>query len=292
MNEKEEMSMAVFHFNPQRPYRSNPDLYLHYWGQEQCVPGHSFGPGVRDTYKIHFIHSGTGALTAGGASHCLHAGQAFLTYPHILTHYAADEREPWHYSWIAFSGDQVEHLLSRTSLTPECPVFPMDEHVMPGLFERLTAAAETAGEQVDLPLQSILYDFFSVLLHYAPPLAQPLTRSKPKNPHVDQALHYLHAHYCENVTIGLLAEKLGLDRKYLSALFKQTIGLPPQKYLLNYRMTKAAELLSWCDCSIGEIACSVGYEDPLLFSRMFKRVKGASPKEYRSLHQEKTDIML
>lgn len=286
------MSMATFHFNSQRPYRSNPDLYLHYWGQEQCAPGHCFGPGIRDTYKVHFIHSGTGTLTAGGASHCLQAGQAFLTYPHVLTHYAADEVDPWHYSWIAFSGDQVEHLLSRTSLTPECPAFAMDAQLMPGLFERLTEAAAAAGERLDLPLQAILYDFFGVLLQSVPLPLEPLGRSKSKNPHVDQALHYLHAHYCENVTIGLLAEKLGLDRKYLSALFKQTIGLPPQQYLLSYRMTKAAELLTWCDCSIGEIACSVGYEDPLLFSRMFKKVKGSSPKEYRSLHQEKTDIML
>lgn len=282
--------MAIFNYNSERPFRGNPDLHLHYWGKEHCLPGHTVGPGVRDLYKIHFIHEGTGKVVVGEHSHTLQAGQAFLTYPHIVTYYAADLDNPWTYSWIAFTGEQVEYLLSKTSLSPECPVFPMDHAVMPELYERLTEAAKITGS-LDLPLKVILYQFLSLLLQTVPASEGILPLPKSKNIYVEQCLHFLHSHYCENVTVEMMSTTLKLDRKYLSSLFKRAIGLPPQQYLLNFRIAKACELLAESQCTIGEIAHSVGYQDALLFSRMFKKVKGCSPKEYR-IRQLNTDIVL
>ncbi|MEK4518201.1 AraC family transcriptional regulator [Paenibacillus sp. FSL H8-0122] len=280
--------MTVFKYNAHRPHRANPDLYLHYWGQEQCAPGHSFGPGVRSLYKIHFIHAGTGTVTVGEATHTLNAGQAFLTYPHVVTHYAADQDDPWLYSWIAFTGEEAAYLLSRTSLTPEQPVFPMDQELMPSLSARLSKTG-SSGALLDLPLKVMLYEFFSLLLRTVPAADSPAPRSR--SVYVEQCLHYLQAHYAENVTMESLSASLKLDRKYMSALFKRTVGLPPQQYLLQFRMSKACELLTETGCTIGEISQSVGYQDALLFSRMFKKVKGCSPKEYRLRHAD-TDIVL
>jgi len=281
---------AVFQYNSERPFRGNPDLHLHYWGREECLPGHSVGPCVRDLYKIHFIHGGTGRVIVGEHSHTLQAGQAFLTYPHIVTYYAADEQTPWIYSWIAFTGEQVEYLLSKTSLTPGNPVFPMDDIFMPELYQQLTLAAEASGS-LDLPLKAILYQFMALLLQTVPASPDILPLPRQKSIYVEQYLHFLHSHYCENITVEMMSSTLRLDRKYLSSLFKRAIGLPPQQYLLNFRMAKACELLAETECTIGEIARSVGYQDALLFSRMFKKVKGCSPKEYR-LRQLSNDIVL
>ena len=282
--------MAIFKYNSERPFRGNPDLHLHYWGREQCAPGHSVGPGVRDIYKIHFIHAGTGSVSVGEQTHLLQAGQAFLTYPHIVTSYAADLVDPWTYSWVAFTGEQVEYILSRTSLSPEQPVFQMDEHNMPNLYERLTQAADIT-DCLDLPLKAIMYEFLSLIIRTVPAAPDTLPLPRQKSIYVEQCLHFLHTHYCENISVEMMSSSLKLDRKYLSSLFKRTIGLPPQQYLLNFRIAKACELLTETYCTIGEIARSVGYQDPLLFSRMFKKVKGCSPKEYRITHTN-NDIVL
>ncbi|MFD2875472.1 AraC family ligand binding domain-containing protein [Paenibacillus rhizoplanae] len=115
---------------------------------------------MRSLYKIHFIHAGTGKVTVGEATHTLGAGQAFLTYPHVVTHYAADQDDPWLYSWIAFTGEEAGYLLARTSLTPEQPVFPMDPVLMPSLSARLSETG-SSRDLLDLPLKVMLYEFFS-----------------------------------------------------------------------------------------------------------------------------------
>ncbi|WP_309245234.1 helix-turn-helix domain-containing protein [Clostridium estertheticum] len=64
-------------------------------------------------------------------------------------------------------------------------------------------------------------------------------------------------------------------------MFSELLGIPPQEYLIKYRVNKACKLLSNKDLTISEISRSVGYDDPLGFSKIFKQIKGVSPKSYR-----------
>ncbi|EOS57381.1 MULTISPECIES: AraC family transcriptional regulator [Paenibacillus] len=280
---------AIFHYNPDRPFREAPDLYLCYWGKERCVPLHSFGPGVRDIYKIHFIHSGRGIVKVEGETFELTGGQAFLAYPERIIFYQADEVDPWTYSWIGFSGEQVSEILSRTRLTPASPVFPMDTQLMPQLYDRLNEAEESTTR--DLRLQTLLYEFMTLLVELVPASGDVSSpRTKAKDAYIHRCLDFLHSHYSEELSIGQLAAFVGLDRKYLTSLFKRSIGMPPQQYLLKYRMEKACVLLRNGHYSIAEVARSVGYQDALLFSKMFKKTVGTSPSDYRELGR-KSDIM-
>jgi AraC-like DNA-binding protein len=274
--------MRTYHYNSEQPYRPDPDIHLLHWGREDCAPRHTVGPMVRDLYKIHFIHKGTGILQVGKHTYPLGAGQAFLIFPDILTYYESDSITPWVYSWLAFRGEQVEPILARTRLTPEQPVFPMDLKTMPGLYDRLTAASS------DLQLKALMYEFFATLTLLAPHSTSEAAIPKKQDAYIMQSIEYIHAHFQETVSIGQLASYLGLDRKYFSALFKEAVGVPPQQFLLQYRMDKACELLKKGQYSVGEVARSVGYPDALLFSRMFKRIKGIAPNHYRneSIHSD------
>ncbi|TXK84411.1 AraC family transcriptional regulator [Paenibacillus sp. N3.4] len=272
--------MATFQYNQERLFREDPDLHLFYWGKEDCVPGHSVGPVVRDLYKIHFIHKGKGLVRIGIETHELLPGQAFLIYPNVISYYEADQDEPWTYSWIGFRGAQVESILSRTRLSPEHPVFPMDWKVMPSMYDQLTEAAGREGGN-DLLIKSIIYGFMSVLVDVIPASSNGHIQPSKLDVYVIQSMEFIHAHYNEPISVEQLASLLKLDRKYFSTLFKEATGLPPQQYLLQYRMDKACGLLENSSYAIGEVASSVGYQDQLTFSKMFKRVKGASPKAFR-----------
>ena len=103
--------------------------------------------------------------------------------------------------------------------------------------------------------------------------------------YVEEALKYIEANYSEAVTIQDLANWLGLERTYLYRLFKSMVGMSPQAYLLDVRIRQACTLLTHSNLTITNIARSVGYEDSLYFSRLFRRKKGQTPSQYRSTHQ-------
>ena len=272
--------MRTYYYNPEKPYRDNPDLHLLFWGREECAHGHAVGPMVRDIFVIHFIHNGYGIVQVGKHTYSLEPGQAFLIYPNVLTFYKADKQSPWVYSWLAFSGEQVESILALTRLTPEQPVFPMDIRIMPDLFNQLTmVSGQEPGS--GLKIKALMYEFLSVLTETVP-LSPPLSSSPRRlDTYIVQGMEYIHAHFHEQVSIEQLASFVGLDRKYFSTLFKESVGLTPKQYLLQYRMNKACELLRKGQYTVGEVAQSVGYTDALLFSRMFKKIKGIAPKYYR-----------
>lgn len=66
-------------------------------GRQDCHDLHSWGPGVRQCYIIHYIISGKGTFTCGKKTYTLTAGQSFLICPEQVVQYAPDENEPWEY---------------------------------------------------------------------------------------------------------------------------------------------------------------------------------------------------
>lgn len=103
----------------------------------------------------------------------------------------------------------------------------------------------------------------------------------PHRIYLQQALDYMDTHLKENIKINEIAASIGIDRSYLSNIFKTTLNISPQEYLLHLRIDRAADLLKNTKDKISVIANEVGYSDPLTFTKMFKRAKGLSPSEWR-----------
>lgn len=68
---------------------------------------------------------------------------------------------------------------------------------------------------------------------------------------------------------------------WLQRKFKENFHTSPMQYLLSVRICQATELLETSNYNITQIANIVGYDDPLYFSRLYSKVKGVSPTEYR-----------
>lgn len=87
-----------------------------------------------------------------------------------------------------------------------------------------------------------------------------------------------------NISVAQIAESLHLERSYFSKIFKQSIGVSPQDYITNKRLSEAAILLHNEHYSITQVAQLSGYSDVFAFSRMFKKHHGVSPSEFREEH--------
>ena len=88
-------------------------------------------------------------------------------------------------------------------------------------------------------------------------------------------------HFQEQISVQRLADHAGVDRSYLYTLFRRNLGMGPREYLTIFRLSRAADLLSYSGHSVEHIATACGYRDPLVFSKAFKTHYGKTPSAYR-----------
>lgn len=99
---------------------------------------------------------------------------------------------------------------------------------------------------------------------------------------IQSAIDHITENYTRRITIEELARVASMSESSLYATFKKQMGISPIAYLNNYRLSLAADLLSETDEHINNISYAVGINDPLYFSKTFKRIYGMTPREYRS----------
>ena len=93
---------------------------------------------------------------------------------------------------------------------------------------------------------------------------------------------YIHKHYMELLELGEIAEKFGFSVSYLTKIFTKFTGKTPSKYIRDYRISLAKQLLSNPNLSISVVGKKVGYPDQFHFSKIFRQATGMSPSEFRT----------
>jgi AraC-like DNA-binding protein len=94
------------------------------------------------------------------------------------------------------------------------------------------------------------------------------------------------------LTLKDISSYFGCSESHLYRLFLKEINYSPMNYFLLLKITRACQLLEYTDMKINQISFKLGFEDPYYFSRMFSKVKGMSPKNYRDkerMMQSETD---
>jgi two-component system response regulator YesN len=98
---------------------------------------------------------------------------------------------------------------------------------------------------------------------------------------MNKALDYIHKNYEKDLTQPTVAELLSIPPSQFSAMFKKVVGMTFTDYVITYRMEKAKELLSKTELKIIQIANRLCYNNSQNFSRIFKKINGVTPREYR-----------
>ncbi|HEY8888716.1 MAG TPA: AraC family transcriptional regulator [Clostridium sp.] len=262
---------------------SNINLNIYYCGSQECKPGHSWGPAVKEHYKIHYVNKGKGSFNIGNKTYLLEEGQGFLICPNVISYYKADNKDPWKYTWVAFDGTSVESYLKRANLSVENPIFKVcDEEMSQCLNQMVTVSIVDPSR--DLRLISLLYLFIDIIINRTGSAKNSYKSVRHREPYIENVIEFIEINYSQKILITEISNHMGIDRKYLSTIFKAAMGISIQKYLIDYRMNKACNLMQNYLLSIGDISRSVGYDDPLVFSKMFKYVIGVSPRKYRNMY--------
>lgn len=266
-------------YNFSNDFFRNIDAMIYTCGYEDCEPGHSYGPILRNGYLIHYILNGSGIYKARGKLFRLKEGDAFLICPGELIYYEADKNTPWSYTWIGMQGIKVKGYLERTSLWDNLVIHYGHDDQMRLCHEKMFEA-DKLPQNRDLIMNSIMYEYLFLLARKFPNAQY--SSDEKKSDYAEEALRFIEGRYCDPITIQDIADHLNINRSYLHRLFKSFMGVSIQNYLLDYRMRQACILLKNTTLSIRSIAHTVSYADPLYFSRIFHQKMGVSPSEYRA----------
>ena len=267
------------------------DLRLYQYGWEQCAPLHSFGPIVRNHYLFHYVLSGQGCLDStdqNGVSHTykLRAGQGFLILPGQVNTYWADEDDPWKYTWLEFDGLRVAEYIDQAGLGMSQPLYrPLTQDQGQALGDTMVYIAQNSNESA-LHLIGHLCLFMDGLIQSSATRRE-LHGGQLRDFYIQEAITFMEHNYSRELTVEELADVCKLNRSYFSKIFKESMGCPPQEFLIRLRLSKAADLMKGTGSAIGSIAAQCGYPNQLHFSRAFRKRYGLSPREWRAQNQIK-----
>lgn len=278
-----EISFSIF------PNQSFVDLGLYQYGREMCEPGHSFGPARRNHYLFHYVLSGRGTLWSDNGrgktvTHSIHGGQGFLIVPEQTNTYVADLKDPWEYTWLEFDGLRVKQALDMAGLTEDQPIYRTKSSELSARMQEEMLYLVGHSEESVLHLIGHLYLFLDYLTRSALGGSEP-GGGKLRDFYIREAIACIENHYQEDISVEDIADTVGLNRSYFGKIFRMATGKAPQQFLMNYRMIKAADLLTLSQMPVREIGAAVGYPNQMHFSRAFKTVYGVSPREWRNRHR-------
>ena len=245
-------------------------------GGEQCAPGHTYGPAIRDHFLIHFVASGKGTLAAGGRVYEIGAGQGFIIFPDEITTYSADREQPWAYDWVGYTGDGAADLTRQLGLTPENRIFTCLDAAE--ATEILRGIARDAAELRlgELAAAGGLLRFLArVDGGRTPPEARLYRR------HYERARWYMDGRYTQPITVADVARAVGLSRAQLYRVFEAAAGRSPKEVLTELRLRHACRLLETTDLSLEEIAAAAGFLSAQRLGVVCRARLGLSPGAYR-----------
>lgn len=235
-------------------------------------------PNGRKDYQLLYVHSGRAFFYCKGQTLEASAGDMVLYRPgeeQRYRYFLADSPE---ICWIHFAGKEAEALLEEIGFSGisllSCGTAPNYYDIFRQIIRELLMKRPCHGELSTLLLRQL----FAAIHRYR--LEADSGQSRYEE--MDEAVRYFNEYFSRDINIREYAESLPMSVCWFIRSFKRCMGMTPLQYIASIRINKAKELLKNTDYTVQEIGAIVGYENPLYFSRIFKKAEGMPPSRYRS----------
>ena len=247
-----------------------------------------------DAWELYYVIQGRGTRMAGDMLQPFSAGDVVLIPP-LMHHYweympsSVDGDGCIHYLMVAFSHSFVVRCME---VFPELRnrlvglTFPVDalkfgmesSRVIRGLLSRMNDMDELRRLCEMFRLLPVIFNSSDHILAGRP------IRIERDVRRMQQICTYVMAHYVRAISLDEIAAEVGMNRSAFCSYFKRCKGMTFSQFVTQYRLNTACELLKNSQKQVSEICFAVGFNDVPHFNRVFKELKGISPKEYRKLN--------
>lgn len=246
-----------------------------------CPKLPTWRPRGRLDFQLLYIASGKAHFHFNGKEEIVTAGHMVLyrpKEPQKYEYYGEDQTEVY---WVHFTGNDVTNILRYYGFTKEKHVYYCGKGLdYQNHFRLMIQELQMCKEHYDEILEMHLREIF-IMVHRHLQTSARVSNSQISED-IDVATLYFNEHYNEEINIEEYAQTHNMSTSWFIRNFKQYTGFTPLQYLLSVRIYNAEALLKSNMYNITEVASIVGYDNPLYFSRTFKKLKGISPSEYRN----------
>lgn len=236
--------------------------------------------GGRIDWQLLYVASGKAHFYIQGQEVIVTAGNMVLYQPKQEMRYVYFGKDRPEVYWVHFTGGQVRSMLKKYEI-------PMDANVF---YAGSSPTYAYLFKEMILELQTCRVGYESLLSMYLEQIFVLIQRSRlDQTPVVSSHLQeemgiarrYFQEHYNEDINIEEYALSRNMSVSYFLKKFKEVTTKSPMQYILAIRISNAVSLLESTDYNVTEISTIIGYDNPLYFSRVFKKQKGVSPSDYR-----------
>lgn len=228
---------------------------------------------IRNYYTAHIIASGECEYSTDYKTQPLKAGDVFFTFPG--KRYAYTNPQKLKLIYIGFTGCGALQLLDRLEIRYTDSVRKGAQSIIP-LIRREFSISEK-NKSAELTAKGLLFLICSRFNRGADSIG-----AETKIDVAKTFIDYIETHYREE-TLSLkdMAKTNYYNFNYAAQLFKRHTGVTFSRYVTDLRLRKAQTLLAETDLSVTAIALKVGFSDDKYFTRVFKKIKGLTPSQYR-----------
>jgi AraC-like DNA-binding protein len=227
---------------------------------------------------LQYTISGEGNLRYENRTTKVQAGETLLLLVPHNHRYWLNEGERWEFFWISMHGAEALRI-HEIILNVMGPVFRLKHRTVDHLADLSLRLIEGKAET---PASASAVAYEAAMTLYDDVFGA-VTEMSDGNVAIARALNFIEANPGKPLTVDELAGIAGLSRAHFSREFAVIQGMPPAEYMLQERMRRAAKLMSLNPgLSIKEVAVLSGFDDPNYFSKVFRRIFGASPTDFRT----------
>jgi len=234
-----------------------------------------------DQHILIYCVEGNGSAQIMKKKYQLHPG-SFIIIPAGEQHsYAASEEHSWTIYWVHFKGSlscELVNTLLRKIDDHQGSVEFQPRRIE--LFEDMYICLERGYGTDNICYANVcLFHYISSFI-YSDKFH--LSGSKQPDDAVELSINYMQENISQPLTLEDIAKSVNFSASHYSALFRKKTGFAPIEYFNHLKIQKACQYLLYTELRIKEIADKLGIEDPYYFSRMFAKLMGQSPLQYRN----------
>ncbi|BAV06673.1 AraC-like ligand binding domain-containing protein [Filimonas lacunae] len=236
-------------------------------------------PNGSDQHILLYCVDGKGTVSVLDQVLTMEAGD-FCFIPRNTRHtYQASPDKPWTIYWIHFKGSTADYLVQFAQEQSGIKGFISAGDRITELFHDIYQQLERGYGIKTLIHVNLSFGYLLTCFSGNEPASTAISARKQEP--ADVAIDYIRKHIDQPLTLGDIAQVCNLSPNHFTVLFKRKTGFTVIEYFNHLKIQRACQYLLFTDLRIKEIAESVGLPDQHYFSRVFKKVMGVSPLDYR-----------